>query len=72
MICHMSYVISSIKSHIITIYLVGDQLSCAHLRGLLVGEGADGEGQGGEPPVDLVKEHPRRLDLAGWGCRVVR
>ena len=40
-----------------------DELSGAHLGRLLVGEGTDGEGQRGEPPVDLVEKHTRGLDL---------
>ena len=44
-------------------YLVCDELPGPHLGGLFVGEGADGEGQGGEPPVDLVEKHAGGLDL---------
>ena len=43
---HIYVILYHITYHIIygIINLVGDELSSAHLRGLFVGEGADGEG----------------------------
>ena len=53
-------------------YLVCDELSGAHLGRLFVGEGADGEGQRREPPVDLVEEHARGLDLMTYSEGIIR